>query len=75
MTRHIVTFSHYSESGNASDTFHFSDKKAAQEKFLELRDVIEHNYADCPDVEIIDEPDFFGMRNPEDGSFARVTLD
>ncbi|MBR1803598.1 MAG: hypothetical protein IJ775_01650 [Muribaculaceae bacterium] len=75
MEKYEVSFSYYSEGSSATDTFHFSDKTAAREKFLELRDVIEHNYGDCPNAEIIDEPDFFGMRDPSDGSFARVTLD
>ena len=75
MKKYEVSFSYYSEGSSATDTFHYSDEAAAREKFLELRDVIEHNYADCPEAEIIDEPGFFGMRDPGDGSFARVILD
>ena len=75
MQRIEVCFSYYSEGSSATDTFHYSDEAAAHEKFLELRDIIEHNFADCVNPEIIDEPDFFGMRDVTDGSFARVTLD
>ncbi|MBO7609302.1 MAG: hypothetical protein J6S96_03770 [Muribaculaceae bacterium] len=75
MKKIIVTFSYFSEGSSASDTFHFSDEKAAKDKFAELRDVIEHNFADVAEPEIIDEPDFFGIRDTETGSFARVTID
>ena len=69
MKRYEVTFSYYS----ASDSFHFSDEQAARDKVAELRDVIEHNFAGCPDAEVVDEPGFFGIRDPRDGAFARVT--
>ena len=72
MKRYEVTFSYYSGNESASDTFHFSDQQAALDKFAELRDVIEHNFADCPGAEVVDEPDFFGIRDPRDGAFARV---
>ena len=75
MKRKEVTFSYYSDGSSASDTFHFSDVTAALEKFTELRDVIEHNFAEVVNPEIIDEPGFFGIRNTETGSFARVTMD
>ena len=75
MKRKEVTFSYYSDGSSASDTFHFSDETAALEKFAELRDVIEHNFAEVVNPEIIDEPGFFGIRDTETGSFARVTMD
>ena len=75
MKQYVVTFSYYSQGSSASDTFHFSNEEQAQAKFQELRDVIEHNYAGCENPEIIDEADFFGIRDRADGSFARVTLE
>lgn len=75
MTHYQVTFSYFSEGGSADDTFHFSSEADAREKFAELRDVIEHNYAHCVEREVIDEPDFFGIRDCSDGSFARVMID
>ncbi len=73
MKRYEVTFSYYSGNESASDSFHFSDEQAARDKVAELRDVIEHNFAGCPDAEVVDEPGFFGIRDPRDGAFARVT--
>ena len=73
MRRFEVTFSYYTGSESASDTFHFSDEQAALDKVAELRDVIEHNFAGCPGAEVVDEPGFFGIRDVSDGSFARVT--
>lgn len=75
MKKKEVIFSYYSDGSSASDTFHFSDETAAQQKFSQLRDVIEHNFADVVNPEIIDEPGFFGIRDTESGSFARVTID
>ena len=75
MKRYQVTFTYYSGTESATDTFHFSSPQEARDKFLELRDVIEHNFDQCPDVETIDEPDFFAMRNLADASFAKVYMD
>ena len=75
MKRFEVTFTYYSGSESASDSFHFSDEQAARDKMAELRDVIEYNFEGCPDAEVVDEPGFFGIRDPRDGSFARVTAD
>lgn len=75
MKRHEVTFTWYGGNEQANDSFHFSSQEAAQEKFDELRDVIEHNFADCSTVEIVDEDDFFGIRDTVTGAFAKVTID
>ena len=75
MKHHEVHFTYFGGNESASDTFRFSSAQEAQEKFCELRDVIEHNFAQCARPEVIDEPDFFGIRDLEDGSFARVILD
>ena len=57
MKKTEVIFSYYSDGSSASDTFHFSDETAAQEKFSQLRDVIEHNFADVVNPEVIIEVD------------------
>lgn len=75
MNRIEVTFSYYSDESSANDSFHFSDEAAAKVKFTELRDIIEHNFADVANPEIIDEPGFFGIRDSETGCFARVTIE
>ncbi|MBR6282779.1 MAG: hypothetical protein IKR25_00590 [Muribaculaceae bacterium] len=75
MKRYEVTFSCYTGSESASDTFHFADAQAARDKVSELRNMIEHNFLTISEAEIVDEPGFFGIRDPRDGSFARVTFD
>lgn len=69
-----VIFQYYSESEDGRDEFRFTDEADAQEKFDSLKDIIEVQFADCQNAEIVDEPDFFGIIDHKTGDWAKVFI-
>lgn len=69
----VVQFDYYNSSGaSGSDSYRFASQEEAQVKFDEMRDMIDESFQGETDVEVIDEPDFYGKRMRETGSYARV---
>ncbi len=69
-----VIFQYYSESEDGRDEFRFTDETEAQEKFESLKEIIEVQFADCPNAEIVDDPDFFGIIDHSTGDWAKVFI-
>lgn len=69
-----VSFQYYSNNEHGSDDYRFSREKDAQEKFLSLKALIEVQFQGCSNVEIIDEPDFFGIIDHSTGDWAKVII-
>ena len=69
-----VIFQYYSESEDGRDEFRFTDETEAQEKFESLKEIIEGQFADCPNAEIVDDPDFFGIIDHSTGDWAKVFI-
>ena len=69
-----VIFQYYSESEDGRDEFRFTNDTEAQEKFESLKEIIEVQFADCPDAEIVNEPDFFGIIDQSTGDWAKVMI-
>ena len=57
---------------SGSDTFRFTSQDEAQAKFDEMRDMIDESFQGATDIEVVDEPDFYGKRMRDTGSYARV---
>ena len=74
MKKHIVYYEYASESESGSNRYLFDDKEEAMSKFTELSSVIEELFAQETDVELIDEDDFFGIRDQRTGDYAKVVL-
>lgn len=69
----VVQFDYYNSSGaSGSDSYRFASQEEAQAKFDEMRDMIDESFLGETDVEVVDEPDFYGKRMRETGSYARV---
>lgn len=69
----VVQFDYYNSSGaSGSDSYRFASQEEAQAKFDEMRDMIDESFQVETDVEVVDEPDFYGKRMIETGSYARV---
>lgn len=69
----VVQFDYYNSSGaSGSDTFRFTRQDEAQAKFDEMRDMIDESFQGATDIEVVDEPDFYGKRMRDTGSYARV---
>lgn len=60
------------EAGN--DCYTCSTLQEAENKFQELRTEIEQNFQDIDNLEITDTADTFCLKNPDDGSYARVVI-
>ncbi len=74
--KYVVQFDYYNESGAAgSDSYRFSTQEEAQKKFDEMRDMIAESFPDGDDIEVVDEPDFYGRRMTSTGSYAKVYMD
>lgn len=69
-----VTFQYYSESEDGRDDYRLSSEADALEKFESLKEIIEVQFADCRDAEIVDEPDFFGIIDHKTGDWAKVII-
>ncbi|MBO4722652.1 MAG: hypothetical protein J5629_06945 [Muribaculaceae bacterium] len=67
-----VIFQYYSESEDGRDEFRFTDETEAMEKFESLKEIIEVQFADCQNAEMVDEPDFFGIIDHRTGDWAKV---
>jgi hypothetical protein len=70
----VVSFQYYSESEDGRDDYRFSREDDAQEKFLSLKEIIEVQFQGSPDVEVVDEPDFFGIIDHSTGDWAKVII-
>lgn len=69
----VVQFDYYNSSGaSGSDSYRFASHEEAQAKFDEMRDMIDESFPDGDDIETVNEPDFYGKRMTETGSYARV---
>ena len=69
-----VTFQYYSEVEDGRDEFRFSDEAEALEKFESLKEIIEVQFADCHNAEVVDDPDFFGIIDHSTGDWAKVMI-
>ncbi|MBO4813713.1 MAG: hypothetical protein J5523_02005 [Muribaculaceae bacterium] len=69
-----VTFQYYSESEDGRDDYRFTDEAEALKKFESLKEIIEVQFADCRNAEIVDEPDFFGIIDHTTGDWAKVII-
>ena len=69
-----VVFQYYSEAEDGRDEFCFTDEAEAMEKFESLKEIIEVQFADCHNAEIVDEPDFYGIINHSTGEWAKVFI-
>lgn len=69
-----VSFQYYSVSEDGRDDYRFTNEAEAQEKFESLKEIIRVQFPDSPDIEIIDEPDFFGIIDHHTGDWAKVIL-
>jgi len=56
-----------------SDVYNCKDEQAAQEKFAELRDSLEHA-VDASTCEVIDDPNHYSVINREAGIYGYVRL-
>lgn len=70
----LVVFQYYSESEDGRDDYRFSREEDAQEKFLSLKEIIEVQFQGCPNAEVVDEPDFFGIIDHSTGDWAKVFI-
>lgn len=71
----IVTFQYYNESEDGCDTFRFNSEEKAMDKFSELCEIIRARFEYCPDAEVVDEPNFFGIIDHDSGDWAKVIID
>ena len=69
-----VTFQYYSDCEDGSENFRFNSVEKAKEKFSELSEIIREQFDNCPDAEVVDEPDFFGIIDHSNGDWAKVTI-
>ena len=69
-----VSFQYCNESEDASETFRFASEEKAMNKFCELAELIREQFDNCPDAEVIDEPDFFGIIDHDSGDWAKVII-
>ncbi len=69
-----VSFQYNAGNEHGSDDYNFSQAAEAQEKFMSLKDLITVQFQGCTDVEIIDEPDFFGIMDHSTGDWAKVIM-
>ncbi len=69
-----VSFQYNAGNEHGSDDYNFSQAAEAQEKFMSLKDLITVQFQGCNDVEIIDEPDFFGIMDHSTGDWAKVIM-
>lgn len=69
-----VSFQYSAGNEHGSDDYNFSQAGEAQEKFMSLKDLITVQFQGCTDVEIIDEPDFFGIMDHSTGDWAKVIM-
>lgn len=70
----VVSFQYYSESEDGRDDYRFSRQLDALEKFLSLKEIIEVQFQGCTNVEVVDEPDFFGIIDHSTGDWAKVII-
>jgi len=71
----LVSFDYYAQGETGNDDYRFDTERQAREKFAEFKAVIQENFAHTARAEVIDEEGVFGMRDPADGSWARVTIE
>ena len=69
-----VTFQYKAGNEHGSDDYRFSHEEDAQEKFLSMKEIIEVQFQGCPDAEVVDEPDFFGIIDHSSGDWAKVFI-
>ena len=69
-----VTFQYKAGNEHGSDDYRFSCEEDAQEKFLSLKEIIEVQFQVCPNAEVVDEPDFFGIIDHSTGDWAKVFI-
>lgn len=69
-----VVFQYFSKSEDGRDEFRFTNETEAQEKFESLKEIIEVQFADCQNAEIVDEPDFYGIIDQSTGDWAKVII-
>lgn len=70
-----VEFKYYSSGEQGSDSYRFSNRDEAMEKFASLSEIIKVQFDGCPRAEIVDEANFFGIIDHSTGDWARVTID
>lgn len=70
-----VEFKYYSHGEQGSDSYRFSNRDKAMEKFDSLREIIKVQFLDCSHAEVVDEPCFFGILDHSSGAWARVTIE
>ena len=56
-----------------SDVYNCKDEQAAQDKFAELRDSLEHA-VDASTCQVIDAPNHYSVINREEGIYGYVRL-
>ncbi len=78
--RFEVSYQYFFESESADDSFRFSNRAETLERFNHFRDIINHQWlpmmranADTS-LEIVDEPDFYGVINHATGEWVKTTL-
>ncbi len=68
-----VTIDYFLDSERGSDTFRFAVREDAQAKFLSLRaQVMAQLPPATDDLELVDEPDFYGFLDRSTGKYVRV---
>ncbi len=70
----VVQFQYYNEVEDGNDKFRFSSEEKAMNKFCELCEIISERFENCPDAEVVDEPDFFGIIDHHTGEWAKVVI-
>ena len=70
-----VIFKYYSSGEQGDDSYRYSNRDEAMEKFASLAEIIKVQFADCLRAEVVDEPSFFGILDHATGDWARVTIE
>ena len=68
-----MVFEYQTEDGAMSDVYNCRDEQQAKEKFVELRDSLEH-VIDPATSEVIDEPTHYSVIDRKDGIYGYVRL-
>ena len=69
-----VTFQYTAGNEHGSDDYRFSQEEKAQEIFESMKELIKVQFIDCPDAEVVDESDFFGIIDHSTSDWARVII-
>ena len=74
MKRYEVTLDYNSMDESGTDTYRFSSRDKAIDKWCECRDIVDEIMEGHDNVERVDEDDFYGILDRNNGDYARTFI-